>query len=116
VPEFSGLGANPGIAEGALCFAGQDPPDVPFILVCREGGSEDRELLNRAQGVLALRAGLTGDIAIMARILGKPCVVSCHELSQIGNELSARDGTRYPVGRTHIVLDGASGTINLEEP
>jgi phosphoenolpyruvate synthase/pyruvate phosphate dikinase len=121
LPEFLGRGAHPGLAKGVVCFAGQEPPTnqlgpVPFILVCLEGGVDDRELLHQAEGVLALRAGLTGDIAIMARVLGKPCVVSCHELSQLGQELSARDGSRFAAYRALMTLDGASGTINLEDP
>lgn len=112
--ELRGVGASPGHAKGILCFEGDAAPNAEFVLVCREGGAEDRALLEKASGVLSIRGGLTGDIAIMARVLGKPCVVSCHEVSLIGRELVLQGGVRIASGGATVHLDGAAGTVTLK--
>jgi phosphoenolpyruvate synthase/pyruvate phosphate dikinase len=122
---WRGLGASPGIAEGVLVVAGTTPPDnesQAFILLCNEGGKEDLRLLSKAVGVLALRAGLTGDIAIMARALGKPCVVSCAALSlrngALWRTLASGSGDveaeRVSI-KTLVRLDGGTGEVRFLE-
>jgi pyruvate, orthophosphate dikinase len=117
--SYVGLGAAPGIVEGVLVVAGTTLPDKDgeaFILLCNEGGKEDLGMLSKAVGVLALRAGLTGDIAIMARALGKPCVVSCAALILRNDVLWSTS----PKGEALVVplggpvrLDGGTGELRF---
>jgi pyruvate, orthophosphate dikinase len=109
------LGASPGAAEGILVVEGaQTVPQCAYVLLCREGDAEDRALLEGAQGAISLSGGLTGDLAIMARAFGKPCVVSCRELSIRDGVLHIASGASFSLEAPVCVrIDASAGTIAL---
>ncbi len=76
-----GLNASPGIATGRIVFdsvsAASEAANGPVILVRIESSAEDMAGMRAAAGILTTRGGLTGDGAIVARSLGKPCVAGC---------------------------------------
>jgi pyruvate,orthophosphate dikinase len=77
-----GLAASPGIATGKIVFRSDEArakadAGEAVILVRIETSAEDVEGMRAAKGILTTRGGLTGDAAIVARILGKPCVAGC---------------------------------------
>jgi pyruvate,orthophosphate dikinase len=77
-----GLDASPGAACGRVVF---DPAecqewferDEPTILVRLETSPEDIQGMTLAQGILTARGGQTSHAAVVARGMGKPCVVGC---------------------------------------
>jgi pyruvate,orthophosphate dikinase len=80
-----GLGASPGVATGQIVFRSEDAVALaaqgkPVILVRVEATSEDVPGMKAAAGILTTRGGLTGDAAIVARSLGKPCIAQCPPL------------------------------------
>jgi pyruvate,orthophosphate dikinase len=80
-----GVGASPGTATGAIVFRSEDAVALgasgkPVILVRIETTPEDVPGMEAAAGIVTTRGGLTGDAAIVARSLGKPCVAGCAPL------------------------------------
>jgi len=122
------LGANPGSARGALVSSQEsvksalESQAAPFILVRPDLGPEDASLLGSAAAVILTRSGLTGDGAIMARALGKPCVVSASMIRLRSGRLSVlleRDGA--PATAVEFdegvlgSIDGRTGEIRFVE-
>lgn len=76
-----GMGASPGTASGAIVFRSEDAvalaAEQPVILVRIETTPDDVPGMKIAAGIITTRGGITGDAAIVARSLGKPCIASC---------------------------------------
>lgn len=77
-----GVGASPGTATGQVVFRGEDAVELTAkgtltIFVRNETAAEDVPGMRAAAGLLTTRGGVTGDAAIVARTLGKPCISSC---------------------------------------
>ncbi|MCL2776801.1 MAG: PEP-utilizing enzyme [Polyangiaceae bacterium] len=77
-----GMGASPGRATGEIVFHSDDAVSraskgASVILVRIETTSEDVPGMQAAVGIVTTRGGLTGDAAIVARSLGKPCIGDC---------------------------------------
>jgi len=77
-----GMGASPGTATGEIVFRSEDAvalaaKGTSVILVRIETTSEDVPGMRAAAGIVTTRGGITGDAAIVARSLGKPCIASC---------------------------------------
>jgi pyruvate, orthophosphate dikinase len=80
-----GMGASPGTATGAIVFRSDEAVQLAaqgksVILVRIETTSEDVPGMKAAAGIVTTRGGITGDAAIVARSLGKPCISSCPPL------------------------------------
>lgn len=80
-----GMGASPGTATGAIVFRSEDAVDLAsqgkaVILVRIETTPDDVPGMKIAAGIVTTRGGITGDAAIVARSLGKPCIASCAPL------------------------------------
>ncbi len=77
-----GMGASAGTATGKIVFRSEDAvamaaEGTSVILVRTETTSEDVPGMRAAAGIVTTRGGITGDAAIVARSLGKPCIASC---------------------------------------
>jgi phosphoenolpyruvate synthase/pyruvate phosphate dikinase len=111
----AGRAAQPG--EGRIVLPGATPPDgdAPWVFVCLEASREDGPLIERSRAVLALRGGLTCDAAILARALGKPCVVSVSELMIREGRvwIAAQSGSPLD-DRAWLRVDGATGEVLVE--
>jgi pyruvate, orthophosphate dikinase len=80
-----GMGASPGTATGEIVFSTEDAlvrvqQGRSVILVRIETTPEDVPGIQAAAGIVTTRGGLTGDAAIVARSLGKPCIAGCAPL------------------------------------
>jgi len=125
-----GMGASPGQATGQIVFRSEDAVKLAgegksVILVRIETTPEDVPGMKVAAGIVTTRGGITGDAAIVARSLGKPCIASCAPLrvDYAANSLTVwRDSTTASDDQEDIVLqkgdtvtiDGAKGEIWLE--
>jgi pyruvate,orthophosphate dikinase len=77
--------ASPGRATGPVAFSPEavlalDKKGAKPILVRTEAGAEDAAGVRAAAALVTTRAGITGDGAIMARALGKPCLAGCPDV------------------------------------
>ena len=80
-----GLPASPGAAVGQVVFSSEKAVDwadegKDVILVRAETSAEDIEGLHVAKGVLTSRGGLTSHAAVVARGMGKACIVGCEDI------------------------------------
>jgi pyruvate,orthophosphate dikinase len=120
-PELGrGVAASPGAATGRVVFdadraAQWGRAGEKVLLVRPETTPEDIHGIVAAQGVLTARGGMTCHAAIVARGMGKPCVVGCDALAI---DLAAR---RARLGETTLTegdvvsIDGGTGRIFLGE-
>lgn len=113
----TGLPASPGAAAGALVFT-PDAAEVaaargkPTILALIETSPEDIRGMHAAAGVLTVRGGMTSHAAVVARGLGKPCVVGARDLVLDKTEgvLKTSAGALLREGEM-VSVDGTSGQL-----
>lgn len=112
-----GLPAAPGAAVGRAVFTADDAVawharGEPVILVRAETSPDDIHGMHVARGFLTTTGGVTSHAAVVARGLGKPCVVGCQDLSIDSTTREFRT-TQGVVGREGdwISFDGATGEI-----
>lgn len=115
-PITSGIPASPGAASGIVVFdvkraAGAGAGGNDVILVREETKPEDVPAFFSSVGVLTCRGGKTSHAAVVARGMGKPCIVGC---SEIRIDYSARrfsvDGKTISEGSV-ITIDGSTGSV-----
>ncbi len=111
-----GLPASPGAATGEVVFSPDDAEKFSkqgqsVILVRMETSPEDIHGMHVASGVLTARGGMTSHAAVVARGMGKCCVVGCHELhiDYKNAEMIVRD-QKIHKGDV-ITLNGSTGEI-----
>jgi pyruvate,orthophosphate dikinase len=119
-----GMGASPGKATGEIAFRTEDVLSAvakgrSVILVRIETTHEDVPGMQAAAGIVTTRGGITGDAAIVARSLGKPCIASCTPLrvDYANNELtvwrdSVDDEADVVLKKGDVItIDGGNGEI-----
>ena len=119
-----GMGASPGTATGVIVFRSEDAVELAsqgkaVILVRIETTPDDVPGMKIAAGIVTTRGGITGDAAIVARSLGKPCIASCAPLhvDYAANTItvwgdSTEDGEDVVLEKGALVtIDGAKGEI-----
>ncbi|MGD9813262.1 MAG: pyruvate, phosphate dikinase [Bacilli bacterium] len=77
-----GLPASPGAGVGTLAFTAEDAEarhlkGEKVILVRAETSPEDIVGMNSSEAILTMRGGMTSHAAVVARGMGKTCVVGC---------------------------------------
>jgi pyruvate,orthophosphate dikinase len=111
-----GLDASPGAACGRVVFHPHEVQelferDEPTILVRAETSPEDIQGMTVAQGILTSRGGQTSHAAVVARGMGKPCVVGCSEIVvDYGRELFYAGDAVVRKG-DFITIDGGTGEV-----
>ena len=119
-PLVTGIAASPGAAHGKIVFDADEAERLgqqgeAVILVRTETKPEDIHGFFQARGILTSRGGKTSHAAVVARGMGKPCVVGCEEM-----RISERDRVAVVEGEELnegdvITIDGASGDVYLGE-
>ncbi|MDQ3998988.1 MAG: pyruvate, phosphate dikinase, partial [Thermoproteota archaeon] len=110
-PIAVGVGASPGAASGNIVFdtataeaLGKKGEKV--ILVREETKPDDVPAFFQSVGILTSRGGKTSHAAVVARGMGKPCIVGCSQI-----EIEA-DGKSFSVNGKKIVTEGQKITID----
>ncbi len=118
-----GLGASPGLARGRLVLsvleARRLASEGPVVVVLRDCRSDDARVLTEAAALVSVRGGVTGHGAIIARALGKPCVVACRffdpkpgEGRLVVHPEGGDPAVSFPEG-SEVEVDGARGLVTL---
>ena len=118
-----GLPASPGAATGMVAFTAADAVEMveaghTVILVREETSPEDIEGMSVSAGILTQRGGQTSHAAVVARGMGRTCVVGCNEISVRGNDTFTARASNPDGGWTIskgdvITLDGGTGDVML---
>ncbi|MDD5556904.1 MAG: pyruvate, phosphate dikinase [bacterium] len=115
-----GLNAGPGAAAGRVVFNAEDAVawaarGERVILVRIETSPEDIRGMTAAEGILTARGGMTSHAALVARQMGKVCVVGCGALEiDYRARLMRAGGTTVREGDA-VSIDGATGEVILGE-
>ena len=119
-PIAKGLPASPGSAVGHAVFFAEQAVElaaqgVRTILIRNETTPEDIDGLKVAEGIITAHGGLTSHAAVVARGMGKCCIVGVGAISidYLVNEMTVGD---HQIKRMDwISMDGASGEIFAAE-
>ena len=115
-----GLPASPGAGSGAVVFSAEEAQSMArtgrkVVLVRVDTSPEDIQGVIVAQGVLTSRGGMTSHAAVVARGMGKCCVVGCTDIrvdyqakSFSTDEVTIKEGDI-------ITLDGTTGEVIFGE-
>ncbi len=112
-----GLPASPGAATGKVVFTAEDAEanagqGEKVILVRTETSPEDIGGMHAAQGILTSRGGMTSHAAVVARGMGKCCVVGCGEINVSEKEKSFTANNNIVVREgDYITLNGSTGDV-----
>ena len=114
----TGLGVSPGAASGAIVFTPEDAARLKArgrhcILVVTETGPADIQGMKAATGILTARGGMTSHVAVVARIIGRPCVAGVRNLSVDATEMTCRIGDQEFRAGDRITIDGTDGSVYL---
>ena len=111
-----GLPAGPGAAAGRVAFNAERAvamaKDGPVILVRIETSPEDIAGMHSAAGILTTRGGLTSHAAVVARGMGRPCVVGAGHLRvDYGRGELKSEGHEPLEEGDWVSIDGTTGEI-----
>lgn len=112
----TGLAAGPGAATGRIVFNATDAEEWKakgeHVILCRtETSPEDIRGMNAAEGILTAFGGMTSHAALVARQMGKVCIVGCASLN-----IDYVSHTMKVHGKTirqgdWISIDGSTGEV-----
>jgi pyruvate,orthophosphate dikinase len=113
----AGLPASPGAGAGQVYFTARDAAKAAkegknVVLVREETTPEDIEGMDLSKAILTARGGMTSHAAVVARGMGRPAVVGCHDL-YIDEEkklMTTNKGLVFHEGDA-ISLDGGIGKV-----
>lgn len=116
---LKGLPASPGASSGIVAFSSADAErffemgNNNIILVRMETSPEDIGGMHVSKGILTSRGGMTSHAAVVARGMGKPCIVGASALNinlaskkMIIGDIEIKEGE-------YITIDGSSGEVIL---
>ncbi|MEO8217583.1 MAG: pyruvate, phosphate dikinase [Acidobacteriota bacterium] len=114
-----GLAAGPGAATGLIALTAERAVEMsrggkePVVLVRIETSPEDIAGMNAAAGILTARGGMTSHAAVVARGMGKPCIVGCSQLkiNYARSELRVEGASRPLEEGDWISIDGTTGEV-----
>ncbi|HMJ63139.1 MAG TPA: pyruvate, phosphate dikinase, partial [Bryobacteraceae bacterium] len=117
----SGLPASPGAAVGRAAFSSEDAVEMsakgPVVLVRKETTPDDIHGMDVSKGILTAVGGLTSHAAVVARGMGRPCVVGAASISVDEHKKIATvlfEGKKLVLKEGDwISLDGTLGEVYL---
>ncbi|MGI9565962.1 MAG: pyruvate, phosphate dikinase, partial [Nitrosopumilus sp.] len=113
-----GIAASPGAASGIAVLdvkraTAMGENGAKVILIREETKPEDVPAFFESVGILTSRGGKTSHAAVVARGMGKPCIVGCSDLKiDYDNKQCSVDGKIIREGDA-ITIDGSSGNVYL---
>ncbi len=111
-----GLNAGPGAATGRVVFNAHDAEEWAMkgeivILVRLETSPDDIKGMHASRGILTARGGMTSHAALVARQMGKVCVVGCPDLEIDYRNRRMTVGDRLIREGQYLSIDGSSGEV-----
>ncbi len=115
-----GIAASPGAASGIAVFdvkhaVAMGENGAKVILVREETKPEDVPAFFASVGILTSRGGKTSHAAVVARGMGKPCIVGCSDLKINLETKQASVGNLVIHDGDAITIDGSIGDVYLGE-
>jgi len=113
-----GLAASPGAAVGKVVFSSEEAvrwaaEKEKVILVRHETNPDDIQGMAVAEGILTARGGMTSHAAVVARGMGKCCVVGCEAIKINEQRRQFMVDGHIVRERDTISLNGTTGEVIL---
>ena len=117
-PAGRGTGASQGIAVGRAAFDSDSAERLaaggdPIVLVRPDTSTADVAGFAVSAGIVTAVGGRTAHAALVARQMGKPCVVGCAGLTVDAASRAARLGGQAIKEGDWLSIDGEAGTVHL---
>ena len=116
-PLAAGISASSGVVSGRIAFTGEVAErfsaDGPVILVRDMVTPDDIPGIAICAGILTARGARTSHAAVVARQMGKVCIVNCTDLDIDVPNHKCRLGRRELSEGDEITLDGNAGLVYL---
>jgi pyruvate,orthophosphate dikinase len=115
-----GIAASPGAASGIAVFDVKRATTLgeagtKVVLIREETKPEDVPAFFESVGILTSRGGKTSHAAVVARGMGKPCIVGCSDMKiNYDEKIATIDDKKISEGDA-ITIDGSSGKVYLGE-
>ncbi|WP_330587251.1 pyruvate, phosphate dikinase [Aminipila butyrica] len=111
-----GLPASPGAVTGRICFSAKEAEAAALngekvILTRMETSPEDLAGMVAAEGILTARGGMTSHAAVVARSMGRCCIVGCGDMTVNQQQKTLTIGNVVLTDADFISLDGISGMV-----
>lgn len=111
-----GLPASPGAATGKIAFDAKDAAarkeaGEKVVLVRSETSPEDIVGMVASEGILTARGGMTSHAAVVARGMGKTCIVGAHDVIIDEHAHTMKVGDKVYTTKDVISIDGTTGKI-----
>ncbi len=121
VKPTQGIPASPGAAVGRVAFSADDAVKAvshgPVILVRKETTPDDIHGMDVAKGILTAIGGKSSHAAVVARGMGRPCIVGAGALRIDEHKgvatISSDKGTVTLKAGDWISIDGTTGDVYL---
>ena len=113
-----GLAASPGAVHGKIVLSPEQAVNSvqrheKCILVRRETSPEDINGMNAAVGIVTALGGMTSHAAVVARGMGKACIVGCAAVEPHEAEKKVKIENQILSEGDTITIDGSTGEIYL---
>jgi pyruvate,orthophosphate dikinase len=115
----TGIAASPGAAVGRAAFSADEAVEMgksgPVILVRKETTPDDIHGMDVAKGILTAVGGKSSHAAVVARGMGRPCIVGASSISISGNQFAASVKGKAVVVKQGdwISIDGTTANVYL---
>ncbi len=115
-PVITGIGASGGVAVGRAAFSSESAERLsaagdPIILMRPDTSTADIAGFSLAAGIVTAVGARTAHAALVARQMGKPCIVGCSSMTiDVAADRAELAGTTIS-GSDWITIDGDSGNI-----
>lgn len=111
-----GLPAGPGAASGRIVFsaaeAEREVAQGHKVILCRvETSPEDLRGMIAAEGILTSRGGVSSHAALVARQMGKVCIVGASSVSINYEKKTLTAGNEVLHGGDYLSIDGTTGEV-----
>jgi pyruvate,orthophosphate dikinase len=111
-----GLPAGPGAASGVVAFTAERAVEMAakgkkVLLVRAETSPEDLAGMVAAVGILTSRGGMTSHAAVVARGMGKPCIVGAEGVQVDAKARRMKAGGKTLKEGDALSIDGATGEV-----
>ncbi|HLD50298.1 MAG TPA: pyruvate, phosphate dikinase, partial [bacterium] len=122
-----GLPASPGAAVGQVVFSAEDAIEWTqekgrhVVLIRMETSPEDVGGMAVAEGILTATGGMTSHAAVVARGMGKCCIVGCSQIhiDEKGKYFTIKNAFGFKASRVNegdtLTLNGSTGEVILGE-
>jgi pyruvate,orthophosphate dikinase len=117
----TGIAASPGAAVGRVAFSAEDAVEMstkaPVILVRKETTPDDIHGMDVAKGILTAVGGKSSHAAVVARGMGRPCIVGAGSIAieERAKKFTVRAGDKALTVKEGdwISMDGTTANVYL---